>query len=331
MARDQLSSTWQQLEQTAYLNATVRLGMVKLSSRIRLISHDSNGRVAEVEMPCNSQLMASTSDDDSEDVMFGDGDINDRHKRPESAIISGDSDDTFTPTTGLLRYSLKNPGSVEAIITWPSVAHETEVEYEIEWVNSDPLSEVTGLLYTSNNLASLLLWPNHIYQVRINALVHGARRRILKRSELLLVNTIDSKIVGENPLEQICSDCLSVQQFAIFAGLALLLVIAVVVFVNSRDGKHSDDLEKGTARSSSIGKRGEGVDHASEKVSSVKSHQSLKKQLSSMGARISQVPLTPGGQHSRLIEEDPPVFSFENQQQQQQLQKSDNLKTVVIT
>lgn len=57
---------------------------------------------------------------------------------------------------------------LQATIVWPAKDDEEgSMQYEVSWNVIDDSMEITGHLYTTNNVAVLTLWPNSLYSVQV--------------------------------------------------------------------------------------------------------------------------------------------------------------------
>ncbi|XP_022663466.1 uncharacterized protein LOC111251291 [Varroa destructor] len=289
--QDQLTAGWQQLEQTFFQNFTVQPNQLKLFTRIRLTSYNSNGKVAEVEKLCAE--FNFDFNDERNNLMFRD----EKHfsgaaRGNQPDILHHDRvDHSWAAIVTSLHYSTKHLGGVDVNIKWPQMYRSAKVVFKVGWKEADPTSEGISRLYTHSNMVTITVRSKHVYLVNIRAFLNESLRSIAQ-SKTLIVDT-NSDILGESPLVNGCLERISVE-YVIFitAGLIYVIIMVLYIFVSFWQRERNLNAESRKPPSSSS---------QNEKGPSL-NNRSLKQQLSSMSARISQGPLTPKGQHGCFIE-----------------------------
>ncbi|XP_022687684.1 uncharacterized protein LOC111259739 isoform X1 [Varroa jacobsoni] len=288
LIRDELSGDWEQLQQTFYHNVTVRRGLIKSSSHIRLISYDSEGRTAEIVKLC-SELNVSPNREYIEE-MYKDQGYFDNIVPGYIGYRKGSSMEQWKPAVQSLRDSNKHVGGVDAVISWAHVPHKAQTKYVVEWKQADQTIDITGQLSTYNNVGTLTLWPNTMYQLTIRAFVPGIRDPIA-RSITIIINTADFDGAGLwIPINYVTIG--AVTAFILTGAITFI----VIRFYRRQRTRPVDTIP--TIQPTAPNKIGSSFRHAS-----------VKRQLSSLGTRLSQGPLSPSVKHNRLIEEDPSFSS----------------------
>lgn len=252
------------------------------------MSYNSEGRIAEVEKPC-SELNLNPEHENT-NGMYKDQRYFDDMLPSYIGHRRGSPLEHWTPAIQSLRDSAKHAGNVDAVLSWTHVSHKAEVRYEVEWRQADQTVDMIGQLTTHNNVGILTLWPNTIYQLTVQAFAQGTRDPIAQ-SRTLIVNTSDHASnlwISKNYVTLVIVA-------AIIIIAATTLCIVQLYLRRSTFGVHAMKTVQPVP--------------PMKKASSFR-HTSVKKQLSSLGTRISQGPLSPSVKHDRLIEEDSP-FSFD--------------------
>ncbi|XP_022687682.1 uncharacterized protein LOC111259738 isoform X1 [Varroa jacobsoni] len=300
MMQDQVAATWQQLEQTVYHNATVRRGLLKPSSWLRLTAYDSNGKIARIEKSC-AEFDINMDIDKVEDM------FRDEASRDEKAHRVNDDDSAdyvdyyqqWVPILNVLRYSTANPGGIDAIITWPHVSNKADIKYEVEWKHSNDTIDITGHLYTHGNIVTITLWPNSIYQISVRAFASSSHRAVAQSRSLYVDTATD--VSGTHPFFESCPGCIPVEYLAGLAvGVAAIAFIIAValVFIKLCHQDRNASLEVGQLRS---------VNSAFESTKRPTSFKrsSVKKQLSSISNLITHGSCNSSAEkHDRLIEDE---------------------------
>lgn len=275
--RDELSGSWQQLKQTFYHNATVRRGLLKSSSHFRLISFDSKGNAAQIEKACSDLDLGSAGEE-----MFADEAHSDGH---QEEIY----DNTWMPVLQSVGPSRKHSAGVDAIISWPHYPYGKQIKYVIEWneAEQNSVDSLLGQLSTHNDVAIITLWPNTIYQLNIRAKPSTSHRSIAQ-SATLIIDTGVYKMDNNNHSSELNIVKYSGMTLIILA-LSLLIAASLIIIYCRNQGQA---LNKAKARQAVLPTR-----------RSSNTHASVKRQISSLSARITQN--TPSVKHDRLIDEEP--------------------------
>lgn len=306
LVQDQITSNWKQLAQTFYTNITFERGFLKSSTKIRLAAYDANGQVAQTEQSF-AELDFNPGSDHTEGMFRDEGYLTNnvrQHHRDSMSVDFTDHHRQWTPVIQALRYSTKYHGGIDAVVSWAHVSHNSDLRYEVEWRRAEQAIDITGQLSTYNNVAVVTLWPNCIYQLTLRAYTFGSQRPVAE-SKMIIVDTA-KHTSGSWPLPNSCPGCIP-PQYVIALALSIVVTIIIIIVIGVLI------MKKGaTQRQSSNGAQKTSTTiQPTKKQSSSNRHASVKKQLSSLSARIiSQgTPRSPTGKHDRLVEDDP-SFAF---------------------
>ena len=194
------------LDQTYFHNLTVSKDLLRLFSHSRLTAYDSNGKVAELESPLHDFKL-----------------------------------EQWSPSLNSLKFSREAvEQEVDAYISWPRFTDE-DITYEVEWKRIDNSFDITGHLTTQNNAAVVSLWPNALYQVKVQA-IRGESPNVVAQSETIFFYTNPHS--GNEVLEVKCSGgC--IKSRLEWLSLLLVLTFSLLVFLIIalwRRQKDSDSL-----------------------------------------------------------------------------------------
>lgn len=178
------------LDQTYFHNLTVSKDLLRLFSHVRLTAYDSNGKVAEMESSLHDFKL-----------------------------------EQWSPSLNSLKFSQRSvEQEVDAYISWPRFTDE-EITYEVEWKRVDNSFDITGHLTTQNNVAVVSLWPNALYQVKIQAL-RAESPNVIAQSDTIFFYT--NPHPGNEVLEVKCSgSCMKSR----LEQICLLLIVAISVLL----------------------------------------------------------------------------------------------------
>ncbi|XP_028968441.1 uncharacterized protein LOC114828438 [Galendromus occidentalis] len=210
------------LDQTYFHNLTISRDFLRLFSNIRLTAYDSNGKVAEMERSLHDFKL-----------------------------------EQWSPSLNSLKFSRKfTVREVDAYISWPRFTDE-DITYEVEWKRVENSFDITGHLTTQKNAAVVSLWPNALYQVKVQA-IRGDVPDVVAQSETIFFYT---KPHGEVPVPRArCNGRCIDEEFLVYCAIVVVALTGLFGLLcltfcrKSRSGVTANDIESGSVKYPPIGR-----------------------------------------------------------------------------
>ncbi|XP_022255027.1 uncharacterized protein LOC106469831 isoform X1 [Limulus polyphemus] len=211
MMREDLRKSWEVLDQTLKTTAQIKAGWLNRVSEVKIVAMTSNGVLAEQLIPYSSNHEKLKARDEAETVL----------KSTLSILrVNEKGVDAWRPTLLSLDYN-PNLLGVEAIVTWPALRPIGAIKYEVTWKVLDSSVEITGHLYTAENVVKLTLWPEALYSVQVKCYAESKDGESV--SEDIVVDTHDVISRATSNLQE-SSGCSRVELIiGCAAGVSLIL------------------------------------------------------------------------------------------------------------
>lgn len=237
---DRIGGYTQQLEQTFYNNATIRRGMLKSSSVVRLAAYNSQGKVAEIEAD-ESDFGPFLERKRSYVGQFGGGSssnsnlVNDaRSSNDERSSLDFLDVHSWTPVLVSLKHSTEYRGGVDAQLSWPRLSHSEEHHYEVEWrTTSKTSASVRKYILTDRNSAVITLIPNHEYELIVRVFSPRSRRRIDQSKPVRIDAMFHNTSTPIQHLLDDCSKCLPLKGTLMMFSSGGIFVFGVILITDA--------------------------------------------------------------------------------------------------
>ncbi|XP_076318286.1 uncharacterized protein LOC143229606 isoform X2 [Tachypleus tridentatus] len=157
MMRENLRKSWEVVHQTVKTTTQIKTGWFSQVSEVKIIAITSNGVLSEQLIPHFSNHKKLKARDEADTTL----------KSTRSILKANEEGvNTWSPTLLSIDYN-PNLLGVEAIVTWPALRQIGATKYEVTWKVLDGSVEITGHLYTAENVVKLTLWPEALYSVQV--------------------------------------------------------------------------------------------------------------------------------------------------------------------
>ncbi|XP_076360516.1 uncharacterized protein LOC143252386 isoform X2 [Tachypleus tridentatus] len=221
MVKDKMTksnSSWKQIFQTYRRTLCIKVGWMSRATEVEVIAITARGILAEKLEPYVTDHKETAVQDEAKTVS----------ESNYSVAMTENEDFIWRPTLLSMEFS-RNIFGVEATVTWPALRSTGAAKYEVTWKVLDESMEITGHLYTPNNIVKLSLWPEALYSIQVKC--YADFNKGVPVSEDLTVNT-RAIVTSASLFLKEYSDCLKVEIIAGCAvGVFLVLALSVIVWL----------------------------------------------------------------------------------------------------